>query len=143
MKHGLLILGPAGSGKSTFSAALSEHMQSQHKRNRPTLVNLDPAAEDLSYTPDIDVRDLISADDAAEAMGLGPNGSLVFCMEYLVDNLEWLVESLQQACPSDHEYVIFDCPGQIELFTHIPVFRRVIRTLEEASFRIGTAFLVE
>lgn len=29
-----------------------------------------------------DVRELISLDDVMEELGLGPNGGLVYCMEY-------------------------------------------------------------
>ena len=55
---------------------------------------MDPAAEHFSYSPVIDVRDLIQADDVMEDedLNFGPNGGLVFCMEYLMehDGSEWL-----------------------------------------------------
>ena len=41
---------------------------------------------------------------------LGPNGSLVYCMEFLENNLDWLFG--QVAKFSDH-YFIFDMPGQV------------------------------
>lgn len=44
-------------------------------------VNLDPAAEQFAYPPDLDIRDLISLDDVMEEMGLGPNGGLIYCFE--------------------------------------------------------------
>jgi hypothetical protein len=47
------------------------------------ICNLDPAAEHFSYRCDIDIRDLIMLDDVMEEMQLGPNGGLIFCMEYL------------------------------------------------------------
>jgi len=49
------------------------------------VVNLDPAAENFDYNPIIDIRDLIKVDDVMEDadLQLGPNGGLVFCMEYL------------------------------------------------------------
>jgi GPN-loop GTPase len=65
-----------------------EHCAAQ--RRSVHIVNLDPAAEDLAYEPELDVRELITVDDAMEEMELGPNGALVFCMEYLLDNSEWL-----------------------------------------------------
>ena len=37
-----------------------------------------------------DIRDLVSVEDVMTEMQFGPNGALVFCMEYLVENLEWL-----------------------------------------------------
>ena len=46
--------------------------------------------------PAADVRELISLDDAMEEMGFGPNGGLVYCMEYLVlHNSDWLEEQLE------------------------------------------------
>lgn len=43
-------------------------------------------------------------------MNLGPNGSLVFCMEYLLENISWLDSKLSEL---ETDYVIFDCPGQV------------------------------
>lgn len=58
----------------------------------------------------LDVRDLISVDDVQEDKDLsfGPNGALVFCMEYLIENLDWLHEQLDEA---EDDYFLFDCPG--------------------------------
>lgn len=41
-------------------------------------------------------------------LALGPNGGLVYCMEYLAKNLEWLHEQLNEA---EDDYFLFDCPG--------------------------------
>ena len=82
------------------------------------MCNLDPAAEVFKYQCDIgiflaelwvDIRDLISLDDVQEELKYGPNGGLVYCMEYLVDNIEWLMEELQEF--ADESFVLFDCPG--------------------------------
>lgn len=58
------------------------------------MVNLDPAAEQYEYEASIDVRELVELDDAMEAddLSFGPNGGLIFCMEYLMqpDGIEWL-----------------------------------------------------
>lgn len=57
-------------------------------------MNLDPAAETFTYSAMGDVRDLIQVDDVmqAEDLDFGPNGGLIFCMEYLTepDGLDWL-----------------------------------------------------
>ena len=85
------------------------------KRRRLNVVNLDPAADEMHVDVVIDVRELISVDDVAEELEFGPNGALVFCMEYLASHLEWLMEKLNEF--GDDSYFIFDCPGQIELYT--------------------------
>lgn len=45
-----------------------------------------------------------------EKYSLGPNGGLVYCMEYLFDHIDWLEEKISNIAAS---YVIFDCPGQV------------------------------
>lgn len=59
----------------------------------------------------MDIRDLVTLDDVMEEMELGPNGALIYCMEYLMDNVDWLQEQLNSVGTDD--YVLFDCPGQI------------------------------
>lgn len=59
---------------------------------------------------------------------MGPNGALVYCMEYLMENQKWLEEQLSNVGQDD--YVLFDCPGQIELFTHLNVFNDLIKLLK-------------
>ena len=44
-----------------------------------------------------------------EEMHLGPNGGLVYCLEYLLLNIEWLQEELN--CIGTDDYVLIDCPG--------------------------------
>lgn len=121
-----LVTGPAGSGKSTYSHILQEHVQTLGPRNRRRIhvVNLDPAAEHFRYDVAFDIRELISVDDVMEELQLGPNGSLVYCMEYLLENMDWLQDHLDSY--DDDEYLIIDCPGQIELYTHIPVMNKII-----------------
>jgi hypothetical protein len=88
------------------------------------VANLDPAAEDFGYHVAFDIRDLISVEEVMEELNLGPNGGLVYCMEYLLNNLDWLQDELDAF--GDDDYLILDCPGQLELYTHIPLMRNVI-----------------
>lgn len=119
-----IVMGPAGSGKSTYCHAMQSHAATLARKRTIHVANLDPAAEHFSYDLDFDVRDLISVQDVMEELGLGPNGALVYCMEYLMQNLEWLQEHLDSY--DDDEYLILDCPGQLELYTHIPIMRRIV-----------------
>ena len=43
---------------------------------------------------------------------------------YFAKNFEWLIEQLEE--DEDDDYLIFDCPGQIELYTHLPVMRQLV-----------------
>lgn len=63
-------------------------------KRRIDVVNLDPAAEEFTYNPIVDVRELIDINDVMEELDYGPNGGLIYCMEYILKNKEWLVEKL-------------------------------------------------
>mmetsp|Transcript_23894 Transcript_23894/g.57617 ORF Transcript_23894/g.57617 Transcript_23894/m.57617 type:complete len:305 (+) Transcript_23894:83-997(+) len=140
-----LVTGPAGSGKSTYSHIMQEHglaMGDKHRR-RIHVANLDPAAEHFRYDVAFDIRDLISVDDVMDELQLGPNGSLVYCMEYLLENMDWLEEALDSY--DDDEYLIIDCPGQIELYTHIPVMNKIIDQLRTWGYsdNMVSVFIVD
>ena len=127
-------MGPAGSGKSTYCQTIQDHCASLGKLRRRTVhvANLDPAAETFKYDVAFDVRDLITVEDVMEELGLGPNGALIYCMEYLLENMDWLKEQMEQF--DDEEYLILDCPGQLELYTHIPVMKRIIHQMKMWGF---------
>ncbi|KAH9525748.1 GPN-loop GTPase 3 [Bulinus truncatus] len=139
-KYAQLVIGPAGSGKSTYCSKIVKHCEVLKRIVH--VVNLDPAAEYFDYPVLSDIRELINIEDAMEDSSLhfGPNGGLVFCMEYLASNFEWLEDQLD--VPED-EYVLFDCPGQIELYTHIPVMKQLVAKLESWDFRVCAAFLLD
>ena len=74
-------------------------------------------------------------------MELGPNGGLVYCFEFLLNNLDWLDEEIGDY---NDEYLIFDCPGQIELYTHIPVLPTIVRHLQTSlNFNLCATYLLE
>ena len=58
---GVLVIGPAGSGKSTFCDTLRNHAET-HKRQMH-VVNLDPAAEQFKYPVSADIKDLVSLEE--------------------------------------------------------------------------------
>ncbi|KAK2610499.1 hypothetical protein N8I77_003925 [Diaporthe amygdali] len=141
-KFGVMVMGPAGAGKSTFCSALITHLQLN--RRSCFYVNLDPAAESFDHQPDLDIKDLISLEDVMEEMGLGPNGGLVYCFEFLMDNLDFLTEPLEGL--TEDYLIIIDMPGQIELYTHIPILPALVRFLSQPGaldIRLCAAYLLE
>ncbi|BHF58973.1 GPN-loop GTPase 3 [Sparganum proliferum] len=140
-RYAQFVIGPAGCGKSTYCTTIQKHCE---VIQRPChVVNLDPAAEYFEYTPIADLRDLIQVDDAMQddTLHLGPNGGLIFCMEYLCQNLDWLDEALGD---EESDYVLFDCPGQIELYSHLPVIPRLIEHLQRRwDFHIASVFILD
>lgn len=76
-----------------------------------------------------------------EAIRLGPNGGLIFCLEYLQQNLNWLDTALGDI---DGDYLLFDCPGQIELYSHLPIMPRIIEYMQRKwDFRFVTIFILD
>ena len=77
-----------------------------------------------------------------EPLRLGPNGGLVYCIEHLEANFEWLASKLQN--DFSDRYLIIDCPGQVELFTHNNAIKNIISRLEkECSVRLCAVHLVD
>jgi len=141
-KFGVLVMGPAGAGKTTFCNAIIQHLQ--NTRRSCFYVNLDPAAETFTYEPDLDIRDLITLEDVMEELNLGPNGGLIYCFEFLLQNLDFLTQALD---PLSEEYlIIFDLPGQIELYTHIPLLPSLVNFLSRTgplNISLCAAYLLE
>jgi hypothetical protein len=121
MKIGQLVMGPAGSGKSTYCLEIQKHItQINHSAK---IVNLDPSVENIEYPNSVDIRKLINVKEVMEEFYLGPNGALIFCMEYLMDNLYWLEDEISS---SFEKYLIFDLPGQIELYSHNSLMKELV-----------------
>eukprot|EP00823_Brevimastigomonas_motovehiculus_P009276 TRINITY_DN8945_c0_g1_i1.p1 TRINITY_DN8945_c0_g1~~TRINITY_DN8945_c0_g1_i1.p1 ORF type:complete len:291 (-),score=45.23 TRINITY_DN8945_c0_g1_i1:152-1024(-) len=137
-KYATLVIGPAGSGKSTYCETFQKHCETLKRTVH--VVNLDPAAETFKYTPSIDIRDLISLSDVMSMLNYGPNGGLVYCMEYLADNLAWLEEQIQDY---DDDYLLIDCPGQIELYSHLPAMRMLVSNLQKLGYRVCAVYLLD
>jgi len=140
-----LVMGPAGSGKSTYCTTIQEHCATLGKirRRNVHVANLDPAAEHFGYDLAFDIRDLITVEDVMEELGLGPNGALIYCMEYLIENMDWLEDELGSF--DDDEYLVLDCPGQIELYTHVPIMKRIVEQMTTwgHNSRIASVFIVD
>jgi len=150
---GQIIIGPPGSGKTTFCAAIQDY----HNKNSSGqssrfvyVINLDPANTNMPYECSIDLSDLITVDDVCENLQLGPNGSLMFCIEYIEQNLDWLIQRLEslllkhQTLSRPIPYLLFDCPGQIELYTHHGSVHRIIEKLiKRIDLRLCSVNLID
>lgn len=77
----------------------------------------------LPFTASIDVSKLITVEDVMANFHLGPNGAIVYCMEFLEKNLDWLFVEVEKF--KDH-YFIFDLPGQVSQQIQLNCFERKI-----------------
>lgn len=56
-------------------------------------------------------------------------------------NLDWLDEEIGDF---EDEFLIFDCPGQIELYTHIPILPAIVKHLTgHLNFSLCATYLLE
>ncbi len=92
MPFAQLVIGPPGSGKSTYYDGMYQFMSAIGRKC--SIVNLDPANDHTSYPAALNVRDLITLDEIMEAGDLGPNGGVLYAIEELEHNLEWLEDGL-------------------------------------------------
>lgn len=94
----------------------------------------------MTFTLDLLQMKLITVADAMEHLKLGPNGALVYCMEYLEENFDWLLSQLKQ---SSANYFIFDCPGQVELYTHHQSMTRIFNRLNSLGYYLCSVQLID
>ncbi len=107
----LYFIGSAGSGKSTLTGAFAGWMQ--HQGYDAITVNLDPGIENAPYVPDVDIREWVKLKDIMKEYNVGPNGAQIIAADMLILNIEEMKEVIDSF---ETEYVIFDTPGQMELF---------------------------
>ena len=109
--HMIFMVGTAGSGKSSLTAAFTRWLEMQ--REDVMAINLDPGAPSLSYSANVDIRDYIKVEDVMEEYGLGPNGGLVAATDMIRDVVEDVSQDIEDFTP---DLCIVDTPGQMELF---------------------------
>lgn len=126
--HALYFVGTAGSGKSTLTHSFAQWLRDA-KLSVGT-VNLDPGVLQLPYGPDIDVRDFVSLQGIMEKYNLGPNGGLIASIDLISSHLDTLQEEIKDL---GVDFLLFDTPGQIELFAFRETGPIIISSLGEES----------
>lgn len=121
--------------------------------HRPVIiVNLDPAAPSPPYPSAISITSLISLSDAMDAHSLGPNGGMLYCLEYLEANMDWLEGELERVLKEggwegdrrEEAFVVFDTPGQVELSTDHGSLKRIVERLgKKGGWRVSPRFACE
>ena len=109
----LIVLGMAGSGKTTFVEKLEEEIANKDKESY--IINLDPAVMDTLYEPNLDIRDTVKYKEVMASKYLGPNGAILTCLNLFSTNIDKVVSILEPK--TDLDFIVIDTPGQLEVFS--------------------------
>ncbi|BEJ14367.1 hypothetical protein CspHIS471_0401340 [Cutaneotrichosporon sp. HIS471] len=140
---GQLVTGPPGAGKSTYCHGMYQFLTAL---GRPVnVINLDPAVSNPPYPCAVSITSLITLDDVMEEYGLGPNGAMLYCIEYLEANFDWLVEQLDALLEPQggNGYIVIDTPGQAELWTNHDSLKRIVKRLLKMDYRLAAIHLTD
>ena len=122
----IIVLGMAGSGKTTFVQRLVSHL-TEHKK-RTYCINLDPAVLEVNFPANIDIRDSVKYKTVMKEYKLGPNGAILTCLNFFAAQFDQVVKMIE-AKESEIDYVVIDTPGQIEAFSQSASGQIVTETL--------------
>jgi GTPase SAR1 family protein len=111
----VLVIGMAGSGKTTFMQRLSA--QTSQSNLNTFLINLDPAVHHVPYSVNIDIRDTINYVNVMRQYNLGPNGSIITSLNLFATKFEQVLSLCDKQREPQLSYIFVDTPGQIEVFT--------------------------
>ncbi|KAL2024038.1 hypothetical protein VTK56DRAFT_273 [Thermocarpiscus australiensis] len=136
MPFGQLVLGSAGAGKSTYCDGMHQFMGAIGRQC--SVVNLDPANDRTNYPCALDIRNLVTLEEIMSDDRLGPNGGILYALEELEHNMEWLENGLKEL---GEDYILFDCPGQVELYTHHTSLRNIFYRLQKLGYRLVAVHL--
>ncbi|MBO8181818.1 MAG: ATP/GTP-binding protein [Archaeoglobus sp.] len=124
----ILILGHAGSGKSTLVKNFGEYLVANYSVRR---VNLDPATRPI-FKADADCREFVKTEEVMEKFKLGINGALLKSIEILGKHIHDLI--------LEDDFVLYDTPGQLELFLYTDFGERFSEKLKGNAVAI---FLID
>ncbi|GKV42272.1 hypothetical protein SLEP1_g49694 [Rubroshorea leprosula] len=110
----IIVVGMAGSGKTTFLHRLVCHTQASNIRGY--VINLDPAVLTLPYGANIDIRDTVRYKEVMKQFNLGPNGGILTSLNLFATKFDEVVQLIESRA-DQLDYVLIDTPGQIEIFT--------------------------
>lgn len=105
-------IGIAGSGKSYLTKSFAEWLDSM--KADCMRINLDPGADFVPYSADLDVRDWFTLESIMQKYNVGPNGAQIIASDLLVTLIDEIKYEIDLSQP---DFILIDTPGQMEIFT--------------------------
>lgn len=138
----VVVLGMAGSGKTTLMQRLNAHLHSKHLAYY--MVNLDPAVLETPFGAHIDIRDTVNYREVMKQYALGPNGGILTALNLFATKFDQVLGLIGKrvAGPTPPTYALFDTPGQIEIFTWSASGQIITESLA-ASYRTVIVYVVD
>ncbi len=131
MATSIVVTGHAGSGKSLLTEKFSAYLE--RMGYRVAMINLDPASPPR-YSADRDIRSFVRTEEVMIKHSLGINGALLKSMEIGIEHLKELTVD------DSYDFIIYDTPGQLELFVFTEFGENLVKNLESKSVCV---FLVD
>ena len=95
----LIVIGMAGSGKSTFLGKLQMYLTEVYHA-LPYMVNLDPAVTFLPFSPGNDIRSEVNYKEVMSKYGLGPNGAIMTSLNLYAAKFHLTLDKMEE----QHQY---------------------------------------
>lgn len=134
----VVFLGPAGSGKTTLTAAFGKWLEDKTDYT-VNFINLDPGCEYLPYEPDFDIRSIITTKDIMIGEKMGPNSAMIRAVELMENHIEDIITNITKL-PGD--ICLVDTPGQMEIFVFHTAGPKIVKRLEDVG-RTVNIFLLD
>lgn len=136
-----IIVGPPGAGKTTYCKNMASFLMSTNVI--PLIINLDPGNEDYDNN-NIDISLLVCSREISSELHLGPNGSILFSLEFFEKNMDWFEKKLKKIEKSfQNFYLLVDLPGQLEIFTHHNSIKNFLNRLHKYSTKLSTIIVID
>lgn len=133
----VVFLGPAGSGKTTLTAAFGKWLE-EEMGYKVSFVNLDPGCEYLPYSPDFDIRSIITTRRIMTREKMGPNSAMIRAMELMEKRIKEIVTNMVKL---SGEICLIDTPGQMEIFIFHAAGSKIVKELEKIGRTINVFLL--
>lgn len=142
-----LLMVETGSGKTTFMQRINNYLHIN--KQKPYVLNLDPAVLSVPFEPNIDIRDSINYKEVMKQYNLGPNGGILTSLNLFATKIDQVIALLEKRATPDStssiqppKHFLVDTPGQIEVFVWSASGSILLESLA-SSFPTVIAYIID